>query len=102
MLVIYGSMEVLELKTGKLILLSLLLGIVLALVSTVRFETVSIPDLVVTKYGFPLFWLHHQTISIAGSIDLWSFEWLNFIIDFVFWFVVSVLIVLVLQKYRKK
>ncbi len=92
---------VFDLKNNKLIFFSLFLGIFLTLVMIIRFETVIIPDLVMTEYGFPLFWLHHQTISIAGPIDIWYFEWSNFIIDFIFWFIVSVLIVFVLSRYQK-
>ncbi len=88
-------------KIGKVILFSLLLGIVLTLVSTIRYEIYSVPDAEEVRYGLPFFWLHHQTSSIAGAVDIWSVQWLNFTIDFVFWFIISVLIIFVLNRYRK-
>jgi len=90
------------LKSEKSILFSLLLGIVLTLVSTVRFETEVIPDSTVTMRGFPFFWLHHQTSSIAGAVNIWSVQWLSFAISFVFWVIISAVIVFVLNRYRKR
>ena len=92
---------VFDLKIEKVVLFSLILGIVLTLALTIRFETESIPDSVVTRYGLPFFWLHHQTSSLVGVVDIWSVQWLNFAINFVFWFIISAVIVLVLNRYRK-
>jgi len=89
------------LKIEKLILFSLLLGIVLTLVSTIRYEIWSVPDAEEVRYGLPFFWLFHQTTSIAGPVDIWSVQWLNFTMNYVFWFIISAVIVYVLNRYRK-
>lgn len=88
-------------RIGKMSLLSLLAAVALTSASMVRSETMSVPDAVETKYGFPLFWLHHQTGSIAGPVDIWSAQWLNFATDFVFWFIISAVVLYVLDRYRK-
>lgn len=87
-------------KRGKTLFFSSVMGVILTLASTVRLETESIPDLAVTKYGFPFYWVHHQTVSIAGSVDVWLFQWLSLVIDIVFWFIISGAIVFALEKYR--
>ena len=88
-------------RVGKMLLLSLVAGVTLAFASVIRFETISVPDLVEIKYGFPLFWLHHQTISIAGPVGIWSVEWASLVMDFVLWFIISAAIVYVLDRYKK-
>ena len=72
----------------------------MAVVSTIRFETESVPDLVVTRHGFPFSWLHHQTVSVAGAVDAWSVQWLFLVVDFIFWYVISATIVYVVNRYR--
>ena len=64
--------------------MSLILGIVFTVASLARYELVDVPDLTVTRFGFPLVWLSHQTMSIAGPTDVWSFEKTNLILDFAF------------------
>ena len=87
-------------RIKKTIIFSLVLGIVLTLVSTIRFETESVPDLVVSRYGLPFFWLHHQTISIAGVIDIWAVHWLFLVGNLIFWCVISVAIIYALQRFQ--
>ena len=89
-------------RMGKVMLLFSVIGVILTLASMVHFETESVPDLKVVKYGFPFYWIHHQTVSIAGPVDIWSFQWLSLVIDFVFWFIISVIIVFSIEKYRKE
>jgi hypothetical protein len=89
------------LKTEKVVFFSLLLGIALTLISTIRFETESVPDLTVARHGLPFPWLHHQTVSIAGTVDIWSVQWPTLVIDLVFWFIISVGIMLALYRYKK-
>jgi hypothetical protein len=79
----------------------LLLGIILTLVSTIRVEILSIPDAEEIRYGLPFFWLFHQTISIVGPVDIWSVQWLNFALNFIFWIIISVIIVFMANKYKK-
>ncbi|MCW4040208.1 MAG: hypothetical protein NWE83_05605 [Candidatus Bathyarchaeota archaeon] len=88
-------------KIEKTILCSLLLGIVLTFVLTLRFETEIIPDSTVTRHGHPFFWLHHQTSSIAGAVNIWSVQWAFLVIDFALWFIISAVIVYVVDRYRK-
>ena len=88
-------------KIEKSILFALLLGIVLTLASTLRFETETIPDSTVTMHGLPFFWLNHQTSSIAGAVDIWSVQWLNLAINFVLWFIISAVVVFVLFRDKK-
>lgn len=52
-----------DLKTEKTIFILLFLGIALTIISTIRFETESVQDLVVTRHGFPFSWFH-QNIDI--------------------------------------
>jgi hypothetical protein len=94
-------MRVFDLKIEKSILFALLLGVVLTFVSTVRFETETIPDSIVTRHGLPFFWLHHQTSSIAGPVNIWSVQWASLVIDFALWFIISAAIVYMLGRYRK-
>jgi hypothetical protein len=88
-------------KNSKIILFSLVIGILLTFTSIIRNELQSVPDLVIINLGFPLPWLLHQTVSIAGSVDIWSVQVLNLMIDFVFWLMISATIVFVWNKYKK-
>jgi hypothetical protein len=88
------------LKTEKAIFILLFLGIALTIISTIRFETESVPDLVVTRHGFPSSWLHHQTVSITGVVDVWSVQWLFLVVDFIFWYFISATIVYFVNRYR--
>ena len=85
-------------RMGKMLLLSVIAAVALTSASMVRSETISVPDAVEIKYGFPLFWLHHQTGSIAGPVDIWSVQWASLVIDFVLWFIISAAIVYVLDR----
>ena len=58
-----------------------------AIASLASYECVDVPDLTVTRYGFPLVWLSHQNMSIAGPTDVWSFERTNLILDL--WYLIS-------------
>jgi hypothetical protein len=88
-------------RTGKTLILSLVLGVILAVTSTIRSETLSVSDLTEIKYGFPLFWLIHQTVSIVGPVDVWSVQWLMLTGNLIFWYLLSVAIVFVMDKYVK-
>lgn len=79
----------------------MILGVVLTFMSTLRFETETIPDSTVTRHGLPFFWLHHQTSSIAGPVDIWSIQWTFLVIDFALWFIISAAILYVLDRYGK-
>ena len=59
-----------DLKPQKILFISLFLGITLTVGSTIRFVTESVPDLEMTRHDFPFSWLHHQTGSIAGPVDV--------------------------------
>ena len=85
---------------NKIILYSLVFGILLTLVPIIRNDLQSIPDLVILNFGFPLSWLLHQTVSIAGSVDIWSVQVLNLMIDYVFWLIIFATIVFVWNKYK--
>ena len=85
---------------NKIILYSLVFGILFTLVSIIRNDLQSIPDLVIISFGFPLPWLSHQTVSIAGSVNIWSVQESNLIIDYVFWLIISAIIVFAWNKYK--
>ena len=87
-------------KISKIILFSLVFGILLTLASIIHNELRSVPDLVIVKFGFPLPWLLHQTVSIAGSVDIWSVQVLNLMIDYVFWLIISATTGFVWNKYK--
>jgi len=89
-------------ESKKIIAFSLALGIILTLSSLIRYELQDFPDLVVFKHGFPLLWLHHQTISIAGPVDFWSVQWSSLVIDLVFWWIISIILVYIWNKYKTK
>lgn len=91
-----------DLKIAKVLLFSLVLGSVLTGGSILRYETEIIPDFEVTMHGVPLFWLHHQTSSIAGPVDVWSVQWTALVVDFALWFIMSVAIVYLLDRYATK
>jgi hypothetical protein len=93
-------MEASDMKAKHIILYSLLLGLALTVASTMRFETDSVPDLVMTRYGFPFSWLHHQTVSIAGAVEVWTIHWFFLGGDVIAWFVMSAIIVSVVTRYR--
>jgi hypothetical protein len=87
-------------KNSKIILYSLVFGVLLTLASIIRNHLQSIPDLVILNFGFPLPWLLHQTVSISGSVDIWSVQVLNLMVDYVFWLIISATIVFVWNKYK--
>ena len=87
-------------KTNKIILYSLVFGILFTLASIIRNDLQSIPDLVIIFFGFPLPWLSHQTVSIAGSVNIWSVQVSNLIIDYVFWLITYAIIVFAWNKYK--
>jgi hypothetical protein len=85
----------------KKIVPAIIIGLFLTTISTIRSEILSVSDLTVIKYGFPLFWLQHQTISIAGPVNIWLYQWLMLIGNLTFWCVISLVIFLVFEKYKK-
>lgn len=87
-------------RVGKIILFSSVFGVLLTMVSVIHNEFQSVPDLVITKFGFPLPWLLHQTVSIAGSVDIWYVQVLDLMMDYVFWLIISAIIVFVWNKYK--
>ena len=89
-------------KASKTIIFSFVLGTLLMALSSIRSESEVGADFEVISYGFPLFWLFHQITSIAGPVDVWSVKWLNLIVNFVFWWVISIVIVFVWTKLRTK
>ena len=89
-------------ESKRIIVFSLVLGIVLTLGSLVHYISQVTPDLVEFKHGFPLLWLFHQTQSIAGSVDFWSVQWSSLVIDLVFWCIISTMLVYVWNNYKTK
>lgn len=87
-------------RIGKIIVFSLVLGIILTIISLIYYENESMSDLEIFKYGFPIPWLFHQTISIIGPIDIWSVEWLTLFINLAFWGIISTAIIFTLKKLR--
>jgi hypothetical protein len=45
-----------------------------------------VPDLGLSKYGFPLIWGVNTTITIAGPVDRWSVDITALLIDISVWF----------------
>jgi hypothetical protein len=89
------------LRNSRIIVFSLVLGIILTMASLVSSIHENIPDAATTKYGFPSVWLFHQISSIAGAVDIWSVQWALLVIDFILWFIISAAIVYVLNRHRK-
>ena len=87
-------------RNSKIILYSLVFGVLFTLASIIRNDLQSIPDFVILNFGFPFPWLLHQTVSIAGSVDIWSVQVLNLMVDYVFWLIISATIVFVWNKYK--
>ena len=87
-------------RNSKIILYSLVFGVLFTLASIIRNDLQSIPNLVILNFGFPFPWLLHQTVSIAGSVDIWSVQVLNLMVDYVFWLIISATIVFVWNKYK--
>ena len=46
----------------------------------------AVPDLGLSKYGFPLIWGVNTTITIAGPVDRWSVDITALLIDISVWF----------------
>lgn len=68
--------------------------------SLARYEFEDVPDLTMIRYGFPLVWLSHQTMSIAGPTNVWSFDWTSLILDFTFWYLISIILVYAWYKIK--
>jgi hypothetical protein len=82
----------------KLILYSFAFSLLLTIASLLRNELQSVPDLVILSYGLPLPWLFHQTVSIAGSVDIWSIQSLSLMFDYGFWLIISAILVFMWRK----
>jgi hypothetical protein len=78
------------------------IGIVLTLVSVIRVEHETVPDLEQFLFGFPLPWLIHQTGSFAGPVSTWFIQWSFLYLDFVFWLLVSTVVNFIWNKYKGK
>ena len=84
----------------RMMLYSFAFGLLLTLASLLRNEPQSVPDLVILTFGFPLPWLFHQTVSIAGSVDIWSIQSLSLLFDYGFWLIISAILVFTWRKYK--
>jgi len=84
----------------RIVICSLVLGMIFTLASLARYERVNVPDLTLTRHGFPLVWLLHQTMSISGPVDVWSFKWTNLLLDLAFWYLISTLLVYAWCKFK--
>jgi len=73
----------------KPVIISLAGGLVLTLLSLTRVEYFPWPDFVHWKYGFPLLWLTHQTVSIAGPVDKWFLDLGALLADVLFWMIIT-------------
>jgi len=73
----------------KPVIVSIMGGLVLTLLSILRVEYFPWPDFVHWKYGFPLLWLTHQTISIAGPVDKWFLDLGALLADILFWMTIT-------------
>jgi len=80
----------------------LFIGIILTLISVIRSERESVPDLEQIMYGFPLPWLFHVLGGFGGPVDKWYVQWPMLLIDFIFWYIISIIFVFVWNKCRIK
>ena len=87
-------------KISKIVVFSLVLGTMLTMASVIRYEREAVPDLDIIRYGFPLPWLFHQTVSIAGSVDIWSIQLPSIVVDFALWYIISITAVFAWKKYK--
>ena len=95
-----ATFGVADMKVSRILIFSLVLGTLLMAVSSIRSESEVGADLEVVSYGFPLFWLFHQVLSIAGPVDVWSIELPILVVNFVIWWVISIAIVFAWRKLR--
>jgi hypothetical protein len=82
------------------LILSVIIAFSFLLLGLVRSEQVLWPDAVHTNYGFPLFWLTHQTSSFSGPVDIWQVRPLDFIVNLFFLFSITFLMLWILKKHR--
>jgi hypothetical protein len=87
-------------RTKSPIVSALILAFLLTLVGLVRSEYFPWPDFVHATYGFPIFWLTHQTSAISGPVDLWMFNYLGLAVDMIFWFCIALLSLWILRKIK--
>ena len=78
----------------------LVIGIVLTLISTIRAEREAVPDLEQVVHGFPLPWLIHVLGGFGDPVDEWYVQWAILLIDFIFWYVISIIIFFIWNKYK--
>jgi hypothetical protein len=80
----------------------LFIGIILTLISVIRSERESIPDLEQIMYGFPLPWLFHVLSGFEGRVDKWYVQWPILLMNFIFWYLISFLVLFVWNRYNTK
>ena len=85
---------------GRSLVLALIMTFSLMLLGLVRSEYLPWPDAVHTNYGFPLFWLTHQSVAISGPVNFWFFSFVDFAIGIIFWFCIALLILWIFKKIR--
>ena len=86
-------------KALKNLFFAAIIAFSLMLLGLVHSESFSWPDAVHTKYGFPLFWLTHQTSSISGPVDLWPVHPFDLTLNLFFWFGIALLILRIFKKF---
>ena len=54
------------------------------------------PDFVHVDYGIPLNWATNTLSTIAGSVNLWSVNITNLLVDIMFWFIIMTIAVTIM------
>ena len=83
-----------QLKTKRIIWLTVIGWIALTVLSLTWGVQVDWPDNVHVNYGFPLVWATHTLSTIAGAVDIWSFDYTVLAINLLLW--LGLMIVLVI------
>jgi len=74
------------------------LGFLLTVASGLYAQELNWPDYYHVEYGYPLPWLVRTLSTIAGPTDKLEFQMASFAMDWVFWWVVAVIFIILATR----
>ena len=78
------------------------IAVALIMIATMSFgRTINYPDNVHKIHGLPLTWGTHQLVTIAGSVDTWTVEITNIVIDLLIWNAIILVIPYLIKSFSK-
>jgi hypothetical protein len=83
-------------KTKRNIWLTVIGWIALTVLSITWGVQVDWSDNVHVNYGVPLVWATHTLYTIAGAVDIWSFDYTALAINLLLWLGLMIVLVLVM------